>query len=445
MKTIATISPTTARPMPSLCHNDIDQLYDTTHVCCPGYHTLSFGTISILADLFRKAFRAIFQRHQHETILHDLSVEEYTILDDAITSVAGSHHIDMVDYRNPQARTLQRLRTNLVTFVAFKNYQRSQDIIRALTDDTGKIRSWAAFQREVITLGEKYNVHWLEAEYNTVIAAAQSAAQWDDYVRDADIFPYLVYKTQHDDKVRVSHQLLHDVCKPIIDTFWDTYYPPNGWRCRCYVLQARTDQGYKKEPDAYPDDKSIPPVFRHNPAKSGKVWNHKHPYFLDVDAEIKDKIMITRNQLMKADTMYDTIDDVQVHYSNYFSTSFDSELSMAKTLKSVYNHSVKMLSQFDDPHVTTPDYLIDDHIIAEYKEYSSLSIKHIEQKIRDKKDGAITQLANSRYSHLNKVIIINIDQNIEADRLLGKLKKSGRIQQLGIKLWIYQNGNLSMH
>ena len=313
--------------MPKLCHSDLDQLYDATHLCCPGYHTLSYGAVTYLVDLFRKAFRAIFQRHQHDTILHDMAVEECTILDDAISTVAGSRHIDMTDYRDPQARTLQRLRTNLVTFVAFKNYHRSQDMIRALTDEHGKIRSWAAFQREVISLGEEYNVHWLQAEYNTVIAAAQSAAQWDDYIRDAHIFPYLIYKTQHDDKVRASHQLLHDVCKLITDTFWDTYYPPNGWRCRCYVLQAKTDQGYKKEPDAYPDDKSIPPVFRHNPAKSGKVWNKKHPYFIGISNVIKAKIMRTRNAIIHNQAFFDNLHDIDIHYTNYLQDSFEREFN----------------------------------------------------------------------------------------------------------------------
>lgn len=427
------------------CIDQVKELYDITYLCCEGYHpihyTLGVGdTMISIWSLFKKSIRAIFMRNNTDDLDKDISLKEYQILHDALKKTASANHIDLTDYRDPQARTLQRLRTNLVTFVAFKNYNRSQDMIRALIDEHGKIRSFADFQRQVINIGEAYHRHQLEAEYTTVVSAAQTAAQWEDFVRDADIYPYLVYKTQHDNKVRKSHQLLHDVCKHITDDFWDTWYPPNGWRCRCYILQSRTADGYKTEPDAYPDDKSIPPVFRHNPAKSGKVWNEKHPYFIGINDDIKAKIMSTRNQLMKADTMYDTIDGVQVHYSNYFSTSFDSELRMAKTLKSVYNHSVKMLSQFDDPNITTPDYLIDDNIIAEYKHFSSTNLKNIIDTLRK---NAIKQLLNNNHSkEFKKIVIISIPKEVNSSELLSIFRTSNRVKTHNIELWIQQHDSI---
>jgi uncharacterized protein with gpF-like domain len=29
------------------------------------------------------------------------------------------------------------------------------------------------------------------------------------------------------------------------DAFWDTYYPPNGWGCECYVI-TESEHGAKK-------------------------------------------------------------------------------------------------------------------------------------------------------------------------------------------------------
>lgn len=256
----------------------------------------------------------------------------------------------------------------------------------------------------------------------------------------ADIYPYLVYKTQHDDKVRVSHQLLHDVCKPIIDTFWDTYYPPNGWRCRCYVLQARTDQGYKKEPDAYPDDKSIPPVFRHNLGKSGKVWNHKHPYFAVTDKDIKDKILKTRNLLLHDKNMYDDIEGVKVHYTNYANNSFMNEFEVAKALHNLENmKNIHMLSQIDDPNVKIPDYCCD-NILIEYKDFSNSNYTTIYKKLKHSKHSAIAQLINNRYIATERIIIVKPSRFVSNQEVRTLIHNSKRALSYNIKLWIYENG-----
>lgn len=428
------------------CIDQVKELYDITYLCCEGYYpihyTLGVGdTMISIWSLFKKSIRAIFMRNNTDDLDKDISIKEYQILHDALQKTASANHIDLTDYRDPQARTLQRLRTNLVTFVAFKNYNRSQDMIRALTDEHGKIRSFADFQRQVINIGEAYHRHHLEAEYTTVVSAAQTAAQWEDFVRDADIYPYLVYKTQHDNKVRKSHQLLHDVCKHITDDFWDTWYPPNGWRCRCYILQSRTADGYKTEPDAYPDDKQIPPVFRHNPAKSGKIWNHHHPYFI-VKPEDRDTIFSMKNDLERDQSFYDHIEGIKVHYSNMLIEYdvFSKELNMAKLIKLHTSLPVTMLPQNDNTYVTNPDYLLGDKIVAEYKEFSTVNLRNIESEIRDK-NGAIDQLLKSRHADLNKIIICKINDSVDKDRLLGKLMNSSRIKKFNIKIWIYQNSN----
>jgi SPP1 gp7 family putative phage head morphogenesis protein len=371
--------------------------------------------------------------------IEEIAIKEYEVLHDALQTAAAARHIDLTDYRDPQARTIQRLRTNLVTFVAFKNYKRSQDMIRALTDDQGKIRSFAVFQREAIALGETYHRHELEAEYATVVAAAQAAAQWDDFVRDADIFPYLIYKTQDDNKVRKSHQLLHDVCKPVMDVFWDTWYPPNGWRCRCYVLQARTDAGYKTEPDAYPTDKETPLVFKHNPAKSGKVWNKQHPYFKDLDKDIKDKITTTKSNLLNNIRLFDIIDGIDVHYSNYGNDNFDNEFKMAKILKLEFNNApIQMLHQIEIKGLKIPDYKTGDTLI-EYKDIKSKNMDTINDHIIK----ATSQLVVNRYSKNTKrrIVVFNLQNTVDTHEVINNFKNTHLAKEYNMELWIYQNGS----
>ena len=45
-----------------------------------------------------------------------------------------------------------------------------------------------------------------------------------------------------DARVRRTHQKLHGITLPITSKFWDKYFPPNGWNCRCTVVQVRKDK-----------------------------------------------------------------------------------------------------------------------------------------------------------------------------------------------------------
>jgi len=420
-------------------HSDVNVIYE--HLCCHAHHQLDFNPVSMLRDLLRRAARTFYTRKDTTSINQSISLKEYETLFEAVESYAGDNKIDLANYSDTRASTLLRIRTNLTTFVAFKNYQRSADMISALVDDKGNIRNFAAYEREVIRLGETYHKAWLKAEYNTVVASAQTAAQWADYQTTKDIYPYLVYKTQDDSRVRMAHRGLHNVAKPIDDEFWDQYYPPNGWQCRCYVLQSRSDSGYTTDPTFLPDDKSHPPAFRSNPGKTGKIWTKDHPYF-DVTLKVKDKIMQTRNEMMNDKTFYDSIDGVDVHYSNYSNKSFEKELSMARQLKLLTGNNITMLSQITKKGVTAPDYLIGNDTIAEYKEFTTSNFDTIYHTIS--KD-AIRQLINSDFKSKKKVIIIRISKDVDVSRILSKFFNSERARKHNMELWIDQNDVLTKH
>ena len=61
------------------------------------------------------------------------------------------------------------------------------------------------------------------------------AGKWEQTEQDGDRYN-LQYRTQRDKKVRPEHAALDRVTLPMSDTFWQEYYPPNGWNCRCYVV-----------------------------------------------------------------------------------------------------------------------------------------------------------------------------------------------------------------
>jgi len=191
-------------------------------------------------------------------------------------------------FRDGRMQLMQRMRRNTFTFIAFKSHSNIAQVVNELKDPNGKLRSWPKFKKAALKIDKDYNVNWLKTEYNTAKASAQMADKWLKIEKRKDILPWLEYKTQEDDRVRRSHELLNGTIKKVDDPFWDTYYPPNGWGCRCYVLQHA--EATEKDPEGYPDTKQMPPAFRTNPGKTGKVWNERHPYFIEAKESVKKKI-----------------------------------------------------------------------------------------------------------------------------------------------------------
>lgn len=116
-----------------------------------------------------------------------------------------------------------------------------------LDEDTGELVS------------TRFDAARLQLIYDTNTRAAHAAGQWERIQASKQRFPYLRYVTMDDDRVREQHARWHNVTLPVDDVFWQTRYPPNGWRCRCRVVgvsQAEYDAGIS--PTGAPLRKSAP-------------------------------------------------------------------------------------------------------------------------------------------------------------------------------------------
>lgn len=218
-----------------------------------------------------------------------------------------------ISYDNPRADLLYQFRRNVEVFAAFKNHANISDMVEALVDKNGNVRSFADFKKEAAKIGILYNTRWLEAEHRLAIATTQQAVQWQDYQKNKDLFPNLKYRTMGDARVRDSHKALNGVTMPIDDAFWDEFYPPNGWGCRCGVLQVA---GEIVKPPKDLQGVDVDKYFRFNAAKSGEVFGKEHPYFQDdrINELTTDRIIQAMNKLKYDD--YDT--------SIYNKVSFDT-------------------------------------------------------------------------------------------------------------------------
>lgn len=77
----------------------------------------------------------------------------------------------------------------------------------------------------------------LKTIYRANLRSARAAGQWDRIQRTKRALPYLVYLLGPSKRHRPSHEAKNGLVLPVDDPFWQTWYPPNGWGCKCHVRQ----------------------------------------------------------------------------------------------------------------------------------------------------------------------------------------------------------------
>lgn len=81
----------------------------------------------------------------------------------------------------------------------------------------------------------------LQTIFRTNMQSAYSVGQWQKIQEQAKEAPYLMYDAVDDFRTRPQHRAWDNKILPITATFWTRYYPPNGWGCRCGVIQLSQD------------------------------------------------------------------------------------------------------------------------------------------------------------------------------------------------------------
>lgn len=177
----------------------------------------------------------------------------------------------------------RRLERSNYIFSGIKTFHELNEAFPSLIDGNGNRKPFEQFLNDVQKIDRTYNQNYLRAEYNFVQASAQMAAKWENFMRDGDRYN-LQYRTAGDKKVRPTHAALNRVTLPINDTFWEEFYPPNGWNCRCTVVQVLKDK-YPVTPHneamALGEEatgKDTKGIFRFNAGKEQKTVPDYNPY-----------------------------------------------------------------------------------------------------------------------------------------------------------------------
>ena len=186
----------------------------------------------------------------------------------------------------PAAMT-RKLKNDVFVFSGMKTYAELKEASGLLLNTDGTVKPFAQFSDDVQKINNTYNQSYLQAEYNFAVASSQQAGNWANIDMDKE----LQYRTAEDDRVRPEHAALDKITLPARDNFWNNYYPPNGWNCRCVAIEVNAG----KYPQSNPSEaeklgqaattqldkngNNAAAIFRFNPGKQEVIFPPSHPYY----------------------------------------------------------------------------------------------------------------------------------------------------------------------
>lgn len=144
-------------------------------------------------------------------------------------------------YGAPDDAFVTSMELNLFHFSAAKTLAEIQELNRVFRES----ESYEDFQRQAENITTTFNGRWQKTEYETAVLTAESASNYQRLSKKTKLFPYWKYNTAGDDRVRPEHDELDGLTLPANDPRWEKIFPPNGWKCRCYVtpLMAHEVEG----------------------------------------------------------------------------------------------------------------------------------------------------------------------------------------------------------
>ena len=195
---------------------------------------------SRLTGKFNKMMKGLFRQKGAQLDINILASDE---AQEFITTHAGIldggfQKVEMSD------KMRERLTRSNYIFSGIKTFHELNEAFPSMLDENGNKKPFERFLNDVQKINDTYNANYLHAEYNFVQASATMAAKWEQFSEDGDRYN-LQYRTAKDDKVRPEHAALDGVTLPMSDSFWETYYPPNGWNCFLPNTPVLTANGWK--------------------------------------------------------------------------------------------------------------------------------------------------------------------------------------------------------
>ncbi len=358
--------------------------------------------------------------------------------------------LQSVDYLTPDYKMLAHLEQNVYWFSGAKNYHQVVEMNAALRDGD-RILTFEEFRKKAAGIHQKYNANYLSAEYGHAIGSSQMARRWVDIEEARETHPLLKYETVGDSRVRDEHKLMNGVVKPIDDKFWDTWYPPNGWNCRCDVVQLTSGKVTEDSKVIPPDD--VPAIFKINTAKKGMLYPPKHPYWSIPDKHIDEVMNQAMNIWKDKSEGYQALQSyrnggrLEVH-----GLAHQADLEQNITRADLFarkGYQARVMPHVDMPGITNPEVTID-RVLCDFKTVTKPKASTIQHQIESAKD----QQANGVVLFLHQettcdmiqralrgsLLHDDMNKRIEMVYLVSHKNIISRIDRASIKDWSFWDG-----
>lgn len=263
--------------------------------------------VDLVREKFDRMMKVLFRQEGANLEIGILASEEAQDFIETHSSVLNGS-FRQVEMSEAIRRRLER--SNYV-FSGLKTFHELNEAFPSLLDENGNRKTFERFLNDVRKIDETYNSNYLRAEFNFVQASAEMAAKWERFMQDGDRY-YLQYRTAGDAKVRPTHAEMAGITLPASDPFWAEFYPPNGWGCRCSVVQVRKskypatehEEAMARGESALELDKKG--MFRFNAGMEQKTMPNYNPYTIkrckdcDMNNGKMELVFVPENELCAA-------------------------------------------------------------------------------------------------------------------------------------------------
>lgn len=205
-----------------------------------------------LAMFRAKGLQASFDWRDMQREEHDRNFTVAKLLDmDLLADVR-----DAVDRAIAEGQTVKQFRDGLIPLLQARGWWGKQEMTDPETGDTRLVQLGSARRLQII--------------YDTNLSTAYAAGHWQAIVTNAKYRPYLMYDAVDDDRTRPQHRAWDNLVLRWDDPWWRTHYPPNGWRCRCSVIQL-SERDLRRLGKSAPDDTPKQPTRAWTNPRTGEV------------------------------------------------------------------------------------------------------------------------------------------------------------------------------
>lgn len=208
--------------------------YDFTCTC--GQHNDPVDIISgdSIKALVKKLVRAVYDKKNIVGAKGQLIASEALLMIKGLRDNFKTYN----PYTGPDQLVLQMMEYNVFEFSASKTEARYAAMTELITDGDKGIRDYNEFEKLCLEKTQDLNTRYLQTEYNLSIAVGQNSAAYVRFMAEKDTVTNLVqYQTVGDENVRESHQILDGKIFSLDDREAMKLWPPNGYGCRCEMLQ----------------------------------------------------------------------------------------------------------------------------------------------------------------------------------------------------------------